>query len=37
MFRDQEGDEIAIGVDKIIYVGPPEQEDDKGRKKPGFK
>ena len=37
VFRDKDGNEVALPMDKIILVGPPGDKDETGRKKPGFK
>ena len=36
VFEDEDGREIALAMDKIIYVGPPEEGGEDDRKKPGF-
>jgi hypothetical protein len=37
VFEDDEGREIALALDNIIYVGPVGTEDKNDRQKPGFK
>ena len=37
VFLDDDGREIALAMDNIIYVGPVETKDKQDRKKPGFK
>ena len=36
VFEDEQGNEIALPLDKIMVIGPPERDQDKDRPKPGF-
>ena len=36
VFKDENNDEIALPLDKILLVGPPEEGDKEKRNKPGF-
>jgi len=36
VFTDDDGGEIALPLDKIILVGPPEESEKENRSKPGF-
>jgi hypothetical protein len=35
IFEDEKGRSFALGIDRIILVGPPERKED-GKSKPGF-
>jgi hypothetical protein len=36
VFEDEKGQLFAIGIDKIIMIGPPERGLEEERQKPGF-
>ena len=36
VFEDERGRTFALGIDRIILVGPPEKQKDDEKSKPGF-
>jgi len=36
VFEDDRGQTFALGIDRIILIGPPEKKKDDEKSKPGF-